>query len=355
MIRSMNRNSPVPLWAVLAIGVVFVCGLYVFAQRTVALPQASVIVIRPRVVPQASASAESSVDAGAATPVVPSATSQAIVLASDSYSSIVEIGTADQLNIPGKYQCGAYSVTQPSVNQEAYDHRVAYPSDIFLEPSGQFLLHLTESAGYGPQYDATFSNNCQHLYYFDTHAQDNRIHTLDVSSGEHSMLTIPISSFPPALVLAPNSSPYYPLLQFIYAIDNNHLLLWFYNPVTGPDYGINDTSQAVFDILTKRLTFLSEGEMDPTSEDKSGIALLNYETNTLIVMGAADPQGLVTTRTEIDLTSGHKTASTLNKPADPIEARSPAHSCDYAGFDTHGTQAGYVTCRSVWLRQLLDQ
>lgn len=340
----MNRNSPVPLWAVLCIGVILLAGVYVFAQRMVRPPQATLIVSQPSVVANPTASAAPGVDVVA---------SQTIAPASDSYSGVIEIGTADQLNVPGKYQCGAYSVTRPSVNQQPYDHRMSYPTDIYLEPSEQFLLHLTEPAGYGPQYDATFSHDCQHLYYFDTHAQENRIYTLDVSSGDQSMLTIPISSFPPPLVSTPNKAPYYPSLQFIYAIDDNHLLLWFYNPVTGPDYGINDTSQAVYDISAKALTFLSEGEMDPTSVDKSGIALLNYETNTLIFMGGANAQGLVTTRTEIELTSGQKTTSTLNKPGSPIEARSPAHSCDYAGFDTKGTQAGYVTCRTIWLGQLL--
>jgi hypothetical protein len=48
----MNRNSPVPLWAVLSVGAVLLAGVYVFAQRTIAPLQASVIVNRPTMSPQ---------------------------------------------------------------------------------------------------------------------------------------------------------------------------------------------------------------------------------------------------------------------------------------------------------------
>ena len=40
----MNRNSPVPLWAVLGIGVVLVGGIYIVGQRAAVQPKASVIV-----------------------------------------------------------------------------------------------------------------------------------------------------------------------------------------------------------------------------------------------------------------------------------------------------------------------
>ncbi len=43
----MNRNSPVPLWAVLTIGVIILAGVYSFAQRMVAPPQPGVNVSRP--------------------------------------------------------------------------------------------------------------------------------------------------------------------------------------------------------------------------------------------------------------------------------------------------------------------
>jgi len=88
------------------------------------------------------------------------------------------------------------------------------------------------------------------------------------------------------------------------------------------DWGINDTSQAVYTISTKSLTFLSEGEMDPTSLVKSGIALLNYKTNTLIVLGNANAQGLVTTRTEIDLATGHTNVHILQQAGDPVASKS---------------------------------
>jgi hypothetical protein len=52
----MNRNSPIPLWVVLTIGVALLAGVYVFAQRTVVPPQASVIVKRLTATPQGSAS-----------------------------------------------------------------------------------------------------------------------------------------------------------------------------------------------------------------------------------------------------------------------------------------------------------
>jgi hypothetical protein len=47
MICSMNRNSPVPLWAVLCVGFVVLGGAYVFAQRMVAPPQPGVTVSHP--------------------------------------------------------------------------------------------------------------------------------------------------------------------------------------------------------------------------------------------------------------------------------------------------------------------
>src|ERR1043166_4997927 len=49
----MNRNSPVPLWAVLTVGVLVTCGIYVLGQPTVTPPEASIIV-RRNVMPPAS-------------------------------------------------------------------------------------------------------------------------------------------------------------------------------------------------------------------------------------------------------------------------------------------------------------
>jgi hypothetical protein len=43
----MNRNSPVPLWALLSIGVVLLGSIYVLAQQSVAQPERSVIVRQP--------------------------------------------------------------------------------------------------------------------------------------------------------------------------------------------------------------------------------------------------------------------------------------------------------------------
>src|SRR6266436_1800617 len=53
----MDRESPVPLWAMVSIGVVLVGGVYVVAQRAAVQPQASVVVSRPSEVPKPSASA----------------------------------------------------------------------------------------------------------------------------------------------------------------------------------------------------------------------------------------------------------------------------------------------------------
>jgi hypothetical protein len=361
----MNRNSPVPLWAVLVVGMVLVGGIYVLGQRTIAVRQEMAITRRPASQPQTpiipatvepDVSSTPSVPGNSASPtMVPSVSAETTTTSRDLYDGIVEIGTSDQLNIPGKYQCGTYSVTLPEAEtQQPYDPRLAYPADVFLEPSGKPILHPSQPPGYGPEYDATFSKDCGHLYYFDRNASDNRIHVLHILSGTQSTLAISTSAFPSALVLSSKESPNHPLLKFIYAIDGDHLLLWFYNPVSGPDWGINDTSQAVYTISTKKLTFLSQGEMDPTSLDKSGIPLLNYTTNTLIVFGNANAQGLVTTRTDIDLTTGSKSVNTLKRPGNPVKTQSPVHSCDYADFDTQGTEAGYILCRSIWLRQLLS-
>src|ERR1017187_2518701 len=183
--------------------------------------------------------------------------------------------------------------------------------------------------------------------------RSRHIHVLDIPSGIESTLTIPASSFPPSLVLSSEDSPNHPSLKFIYAVDDDRLLLWFLNPVSGPDWGVNDTSQAIYTISTKNLTFLSEGEMDPTTIEKYGVALLNYQTNNLIVLGNANAQGLVTTRTTIDLASGQRSVSTLMQPGDPVETRSPVHSCDYHGVDTYRVD-GYLKCRKMWLTQLLS-
>ena len=60
MIHAMNRNNPVPLWAVFGIGVVLVGGIYVLARRVVAPPRASVIVRQRSVTPRPSDSATAS-------------------------------------------------------------------------------------------------------------------------------------------------------------------------------------------------------------------------------------------------------------------------------------------------------
>jgi hypothetical protein len=52
----MNPKSPIPLWLALCVGVVFLAGVYVLAQRTVAPPQASVMVKRLTATPQGSVS-----------------------------------------------------------------------------------------------------------------------------------------------------------------------------------------------------------------------------------------------------------------------------------------------------------
>ena len=47
----MNRNSPIPLWAVLCVGVVFVGGIYVLAQRSVTPLEAVINLRRSTVLP----------------------------------------------------------------------------------------------------------------------------------------------------------------------------------------------------------------------------------------------------------------------------------------------------------------
>jgi hypothetical protein len=50
----MNRKSPVPLWAVLSVGIVLVGGIYFLAQRSVTPPEASLIVRQISVLPSPS-------------------------------------------------------------------------------------------------------------------------------------------------------------------------------------------------------------------------------------------------------------------------------------------------------------
>lgn len=71
----MNRNSPVPLWAVLTIGVSLLGGIYLVSQSTISNPQASVTVRPPVAPPQTRQSASTSPRPESAASFSPSATS----------------------------------------------------------------------------------------------------------------------------------------------------------------------------------------------------------------------------------------------------------------------------------------
>ena len=75
----MNRNSPIPLWAVLSLGVVLLGGVYMIEQPTLSPLQANDIVQQSNTVPQVSTSASSDAEPGTLTtvlPVAPNATPQ---------------------------------------------------------------------------------------------------------------------------------------------------------------------------------------------------------------------------------------------------------------------------------------
>jgi len=221
----------------------------------------------------------------------------------DLYPTIVNIygESPDILNIPGKYQCGQYSVNPPDFTEGRPPQEA-----LVLQPFGKTLLRLAAEPVF--QYDATFSRDCTDVYWVNSLERGTHIHTFDIPTNTATMLTIPNSSFPKNLAM----DSYYPTPAFVYAIDNTHLLLSFQNMTTGRDSNSNQSTQALFDLTTQTATFLSGGGLP---------VLLNYKTNTLIY---SEPGGEgIIGRVEINLNTGMRTTFPVTKsypfgpPCDP--------------------------------------
>ncbi len=114
----------------------------------------------------------------------------------DPYRDIIDVGTADQQTIPGKYQCGKYTVTPP-ISDEPDDNRIVNPPAVFLEPIHKLLITDLDNSQESYSYDVTFTSTCQQLYYVDFEdAGATSIHVVDLRSGARSVVTIPNSALP---------------------------------------------------------------------------------------------------------------------------------------------------------------
>jgi hypothetical protein len=252
--------------------------------------------------------------------------------ATDQYQHIIA-EPSDRLNISTKYQCGGFSVTPP-------DFETFKARDLILMPTGKLVFRITTQSVL--QYDATFSSDCSHLYWINSiersnGAYVNRIHSFDLISGKTAVLIIPASAIPTDITMQTGSQTYYPALTFLYAIDPDHLLLSFQNPTTGTDAFTNQSSQAIFNIQTGHLLFVSEGGGSPP-------VLLDFKNNLLIVPGPLDSEGLVATRVVIDLRTSNQTSQSLSAR---YRYTTP---CDPNAFSV---QQKYQACREQWLGRLL--
>jgi hypothetical protein len=246
----------------------------------------------------------------------------------DAYPGII-VDAADELKIPGKYKCGDYTITPP-------DFATGQGHDLVLWPSGKLLLRITDQSAF--QYDITFGKGCERLYWVDSLETNSHIHVEDLTSGKTSVITIPDSDFPPSLVINMGQQ-YYPLLKGLYAVDAEHLLLSFENPTTGKDAFTNQSSQAIYDLTTGEVVFISEGGGSPP-------VLLNYKTNTLILPEQGNLTTVpITSRVEIDLETHQKTTVRLKAP---YEYTIP---CDRNAFDN---EKAYLNCKNAWLSRLLQ-
>ena len=242
----------------------------------------------------------------------------------------IVINRDDWQYVPGKYTCGGYTLTKPDFTENA-------AKDVVLEPGGRLILSPGSDSPY--QYDVTFSKDCQHVYSEQVlPGAGTRIQVVDVQTGTTSSFSIPDSVYPDALVMQFGNQTYFPTLSVLYAIDANDLLLWFENPTTGLDAYTNQSSQAVYNLTTHKVTFVSLGGGSPP-------VLLDYKTNTLIVAGDENSDGDVISLMETDLQTGQESTSVLTKP---YEYTLP---CDRSEFDD---LSSYVTCRNEWLAQLLN-
>ena len=242
----------------------------------------------------------------------------------------IVVNRDDWLYVPGKYTCGRYTLTKPDFTEDT-------AKDVFLEPGGILIAHPASDSPY--EYDVTFGKDCQHVYYEEVSPEAvTRLQVVDVHTGTTSSLSIPDTVYPNALVMHLGDRTYYPTLSVLYAIDANDLLLWFENPTTGLDAYTNQSSQAVFNLTTQKLTFVSLGGGSPP-------VLLNYKTDTLIVPGDENAEGVVTSRVETNLQTGQQRRIVLTKP---YEYTTP---CDQNEFDD---MASYLNCRNEWLAPFLN-
>ncbi len=155
---SMNRNSPIPLWFVLCIGVVLLAGVYVFAQRTVALPpQPSVIVRRPTLSPQPIVSATTVPSVAVETPNSPATPTPTVTASALSAASPTTTTTGPL--IP--------TVTRPDTSTSIIDS-----SEIDLAVGNNATFLVEDSAGHRTGKNFLSNDVLQeipHSAYFEDH------------------------------------------------------------------------------------------------------------------------------------------------------------------------------------------
>lgn len=252
----------------------------------------------------------------------------------DKYPTLVSLGG----EFPGKYKCGASSLT--GVGDEV--------QDLKLEPANKILLHLDPKNTARSHYDATFSKDCSKVYYAVASDDPVQIRVWDIATGKQTLITIPHSAFPGETVLKFDKD-YYPALNVIYPIDNNQLLLSFETQSTGKDAYTNQSAQAIYNLATKKINFISVNGEDITGPNGNITTsfylpiLLNYKTNTLIGGNASNDNGaLISQRVEIDLTTGNRKSVALKSP---YQYTLPL--CD-------STAPDFTDCRNKWLDPLFN-
>jgi hypothetical protein len=248
------------------------------------------------------------------------------------------------LFIPSKYRCGSYSISPPP---SVY----STPSAVILYPPRVTILNAAGDDNSASHYDVAFSTDCARVYHINGSGDAvNTIYITEVPSGKTSNITIPNSAFPKdMLMLGLDGTVTAPFLDFIYAIDQSHLLLSFENPTTGVDVFTNQSSQAEYDLRTKELRILSGGEVSG-GEGTAFLTkpvLLNYQTNTLILGGLRNSQGMLLSRTEFALPSGASTTILLASPY-------TFQAIGLCGMDADPSSAEYEKCAHQSLQPFLQ-
>jgi hypothetical protein len=241
--------------------------------------------------------------------------------------------------VPGKYACGQYSITMPDVNSVYYPRSV----NLVLEPTGKLLWDT--SAFRSEDYDATFSADCQDIYWSGGEYTPNapQISVYNIASGTTSTLNLASATL--TSYEAPSNDPnqfYYPFINYIYAIDSNHLLVGLYTSGGSGDPDQEPDTYGIYDIPTESLTLFAQQAQLPVN-------LLNYKTDTWIMPDGGYQTGIISDRIETNLETGQQIDVALKTPLS-YQFTGETNSCDNGTTDQDVINA----CYNEWLNQFLQ-